>query len=112
MLPTPGTSTSQCITFDGADSSVSFLDFVQQLENSPEWAGVNSLLLSWDIEHVVPTHLYGEALRHYEILDTDCQQNWPQLKDAMARRFPGGIRSGGVSVSWYSLPTITRLKTF
>lgn len=99
MLRIPGTSTSQQITFDGADSSVSFLEFVQQLEDSPEWAGAYLLMLIEDIEHIVPAHLYGEALRHYETLDASCQENWPQLEDAMAMRFPGGIRSGGVSVS-------------
>ncbi|KIO18317.1 hypothetical protein M407DRAFT_32025 [Tulasnella calospora MUT 4182] len=107
----PSTSTSKHIIFDGTDNSISFLDFVQVLENSPHWVGITAFLVFWDMEHVVPTHLYGEALRYYETLDPDCQQDWSELRDAMARRFPGSIRSGGLvrrsTLQWdeYGLPT-------
>ncbi|KAG8919505.1 hypothetical protein FRC01_001265 [Tulasnella sp. 417] len=110
--PLPGsTPVSPQIVFDGADSSVSFLDFVHGLENSRKWVGITALLVFWDLEHVVPTHLYGEALRYYETLDSGCQLDWAQLRDAMARRFPGAIGSGGLvrrsTMQWdeYGLPT-------
>ncbi|KAG8902318.1 hypothetical protein FRC01_009619, partial [Tulasnella sp. 417] len=91
----PGPSTSQHVIFDGSDMSISFLDFVQRLENSPDWIDITAFSVSKDIEHVVPTHLYGEALRYYESLDPACQLDWSQLRHLMARRFPGKIRSGG-----------------
>ncbi|KAG8909408.1 hypothetical protein FRC00_010203 [Tulasnella sp. 408] len=92
----PGPSTRRHVIFDGTDKSVSFQDFVRRLENSPDWIDVTAFSVSKDIVHVVPTHLYGEALRYYETLDSDCQQDWSQLRDIMARRFPGAMRSGGL----------------
>lgn len=92
----PDTSTIKHVVFDGTTELLSFQDFVQQLERSPDWVDPTTSSMSKDIEHVIPGHLYGEALRYYESLDQDCQEDWPRLRDAMARRFPGGVRSGGI----------------
>ncbi|KAG8987623.1 hypothetical protein FRB90_003245 [Tulasnella sp. 427] len=35
------------------------------------------------------------ALRFYESLDADCQQDWERLQSAMAEKFPRGLRDGG-----------------
>ncbi|KIO18316.1 hypothetical protein M407DRAFT_32024 [Tulasnella calospora MUT 4182] len=91
-----GPSTRRHVIFDGTDRSISFLDFIRRLESSPDWIDMTAFSVSKDMEQVVPTHLYGEALRYYEALDPDCQQHWSQLRDVMARRFPGAIRSGGL----------------
>lgn len=45
---------------------------------------------------MVSSRLYGDALRYYESLDLECQQDFEQLRDALSRRFPGAIRSGGL----------------
>ncbi|KAG8916141.1 hypothetical protein FRC01_003334 [Tulasnella sp. 417] len=92
----PSTSTTHHVVFDGATESSSFLDFVRRLERSPDLVQLTSSEAAKNIEHVVPAYLYGEALRHYESLDQDCQDDWARLQDAMAGRFPGAVRSGGV----------------
>ncbi|KAG8944692.1 hypothetical protein FRC04_001591, partial [Tulasnella sp. 424] len=92
----PSTSIRQQVIFDGTNKSYSFSDFVRQLENSPDWINPTTSSLSKGIEHIIPTHLYGEALRFYETLDLDCQQDWCQLWGVMARRFPRTIRNGGL----------------
>ncbi|KIO18315.1 glycoside hydrolase family 88 protein [Tulasnella calospora MUT 4182] len=93
------TSATQHVVFDGANESLSFLDFVQRLEQTPDLVELDSTTssVSKDIEYVIPTHLYGEALRYYESLDRDCQEDWTRLLDVMAGRFPGAMRSGGAN---------------
>ncbi|KAG8944693.1 hypothetical protein FRC04_001592 [Tulasnella sp. 424] len=108
----PGDSTREYVIFDGIDKSISFMDFVRQLESFPYCTDAFSV--SQNMENVVPTYLYGEALRFYETLDPDCQEDWAQLRSKMVRRFPGIIRSGGLvrrsTTQWdeEGLPTLAK----
>ncbi|KAG8945193.1 hypothetical protein FRC00_010233, partial [Tulasnella sp. 408] len=90
-----GTSTTRHVVFDGANETISFSDFVSRLEGLPDPADLTTSSVSKNIEYAIPAHLYGEALRYYENLDQDCQEDWTRLRDAMASRFPGAMRSGG-----------------
>ncbi|KAG9048549.1 hypothetical protein FS837_012618 [Tulasnella sp. UAMH 9824] len=64
------------------------------------------------MEHLIPSRLYGEALRYYESLDPECQQDYEQVRDALTQRFPGTIRNDGITQhatvaenqSWLSTP--------
>ncbi|KAG9048555.1 hypothetical protein FS837_012624 [Tulasnella sp. UAMH 9824] len=60
------------------------MDSFNNLQNSPGWINPTAD----EINYIVPSHLYGDALRYYETLDLDCQHDWDQLQDVMARRFP------------------------
>ncbi|KAG9019785.1 hypothetical protein FRB90_007928 [Tulasnella sp. 427] len=77
------------MTFDGSDASVAFLDLVRSTK-------ISSRANNHDWADLIPTLLYGEALRDYETLPPDCQEDWVQLRDAMIHRFPGPLRSGGI----------------
>lgn len=76
--------------FDGSDASVAFLDLARNIK-------ISSRAKNSDWADLIPTLLYGDALRYYESLPSDCQDDWLQLRDAMVRRFPGPVLSGGVS---------------
>ncbi|KAG9048550.1 hypothetical protein FS837_012619 [Tulasnella sp. UAMH 9824] len=91
----PSTSTRQQVIFDGTDELLSFDTFIHQLASSENWIDTTGFAFTEHAEHIVPSFLFGAALRYYETLDSDCQDEWSLLRDAMAGRFPGGIRSGG-----------------
>lgn len=65
------TSIFQPIIFDGTDEDLPFDGFFQQLANSPGWINPTAD----QIRYIVPSHLYGDALRYYETLDPDCQHD-------------------------------------
>ncbi|KAG8916145.1 hypothetical protein FRC01_003331 [Tulasnella sp. 417] len=88
MVPS---SISQPIIFDGTDENLSFDDFVRQLQQSSDQIDLTSLSVPNDIHDIVIGRLYGDALRYYETLDPDCQNDWSLSRNAMARRFPGGL---------------------
>ncbi|KIO18313.1 hypothetical protein M407DRAFT_32021 [Tulasnella calospora MUT 4182] len=92
----PRSSASKPPIFDGVDSSISFLDFVQVLQGSPDWTGVNPSTAHNNMEDTLPAHLYGHALRYYESLHPVFKQDWERLRDVMTSRFPGPLRSGGL----------------
>lgn len=75
--------------FDGSDASVAFLDLARNIK-------ISSRAKNSDWADLIPTLLYGDALRYYESLPSDCQDDWLQLRDAMVRRFPGPVLSGGI----------------
>ncbi|KAG8916144.1 hypothetical protein FRC01_003330 [Tulasnella sp. 417] len=81
-------SISHPIVFDGTDDDLSFEDFVRRLEDF--WGSINPSALPspTEIALAVPSHLYGGALRYYETLDPECQHDWSQLRNVMARKFP------------------------
>lgn len=99
----PKYSASKPAIFDGTDSSISFLDFIQVLELSPDWTGVNHSMAHNIMEDILPAHLYGPALRYYESLHPVFLDDWERLRDVMTFRFPGPLRSGGVSTPRYRL---------
>ncbi|KAG8919506.1 hypothetical protein FRC01_001266 [Tulasnella sp. 417] len=94
------TSISHPIVFDGTDDDISFEDFVRRLEEF--WGSINPSALPspTEIAYAIPSHLYGGALRYYESLDSECQHDWSQLRNVMARRFPGPLQKDKV---WYYL---------
>ncbi|KAG8915712.1 hypothetical protein FRC00_001084 [Tulasnella sp. 408] len=92
----PKYSASKPAIFDGTDSSISFLDFIQVLQVSPDWTGVNPSMAHNNMEDILPAHLYGPALRYYESLHPVFLGDWERLRDVMTFRFPGPLRSGGL----------------
>lgn len=82
--------------FDGSDQRFSFTDFLSRVAWSSDWIALVASIGSRDMEYLIPSRLYGDALRYYESLDLECQQDFEQLHDALRRRFPGVIRNGGV----------------
>lgn len=96
-MPSSNDSQSVPLIFDGSDQSFSFTDFLRRVAWSPDWIALITSIGHNNMEDLVPSRLYGEALRYYESLDVECQQDSKQLLDALVRRFPGTIRSGGVS---------------
>ncbi|KIO18314.1 hypothetical protein M407DRAFT_32022 [Tulasnella calospora MUT 4182] len=94
--PSAAGAQSPPIIFDGSDLSFSFTDFLRRVAWSPDWIALVASVAHHDMESMVPSRLYGDALRYYESLDLECQQDFEQLRDALSRRFPGAIRSGGL----------------
>ncbi|KAG8916143.1 hypothetical protein FRC01_003329 [Tulasnella sp. 417] len=88
-------SAGQAAIFDGVNEPISFDTFVHQLASSENWIDTTGSSFLDLADQIVPSFLCGAALRYYETLDRGCQCEWPLLRDAMAGRFPGGIRSGG-----------------
>ncbi|KIO28534.1 hypothetical protein M407DRAFT_22275 [Tulasnella calospora MUT 4182] len=71
------------LIFDGGDNSTSeFNRFIQDLQRSLSDPGSEHMI------DLVPTRLYGKALRAYEALPLECQQTWEDLEFAMASCFP------------------------
>ncbi|KAG8924736.1 hypothetical protein FRC01_011103 [Tulasnella sp. 417] len=68
------------LIFDGSDPSVPFDKFLTRL--------LNELQGNHEPLDLVPAHLYGNALRFFESLDTLCQQNAEKLVAVMNGRFP------------------------
>ncbi|KAG8892719.1 hypothetical protein FRC00_011658 [Tulasnella sp. 408] len=91
----PSASTREQVIFDGTNEQLSFDTFIHQLASSENWIDTTGFAFTEHAEDIVPSFLFGAALRYYETLDSDCQHEWSLLRDAMAGRFPGGIRSGG-----------------
>ncbi|KAG8916140.1 hypothetical protein FRC01_003333, partial [Tulasnella sp. 417] len=99
QLPPPTTTlrppASTPTIFAGMDGSISFLDFIQVLQSSPDWTGVNPSMADGNMADILPAHLYGPALRYYESLHPVFTQDWERLRDVMTFRFPGPVRRGG-----------------
>ncbi|KAG8913184.1 hypothetical protein FRC01_004687, partial [Tulasnella sp. 417] len=62
--------------FDGSDPSLSFFDFIRSIDVTLDMAHERA-------DDVLPTFLYGDALRFYETLDPECQHDWHKLMSAM-----------------------------
>ncbi|KAG8939904.1 hypothetical protein FRC04_005814 [Tulasnella sp. 424] len=83
--------------FDGKDGSISFLDFAQELRDHSDWNWTGDpSATSPRMEDLLPAHLYGPALRYYEGLHPVLTEDWDRIRDIMAFRFPGPLRSGGL----------------
>ncbi|KAG8909627.1 hypothetical protein FRC01_006828, partial [Tulasnella sp. 417] len=78
---TPRSPASMPTIFDGMDDSMSFLDFIQALQSSPDWTGVNPFMSDENMADILPAHLYGPALRYYESLHPVFTQDWERLRD-------------------------------
>ncbi|KAG9030695.1 hypothetical protein FS837_003210 [Tulasnella sp. UAMH 9824] len=102
---------SSPVIFDGSDQRFSFTDFLRRVAWSSDWIALVASVGNKEMEHLIPSRLYGDALRYYESLDLECQQDFERLQDALHRRFPGVIRSGGIvrhsAIKWdqSGLPT-------
>lgn len=95
MVPSSNTE-SYPVIFDGSDQRFSFTDFLRRVAWSSDWIALLASVGNRDMEYLIPSRLYGDALRYYENLDLECQQDFEQLQDALRRRFPGVVRSGGI----------------
>ncbi|KAG8915711.1 hypothetical protein FRC00_001083 [Tulasnella sp. 408] len=54
--------------FDGSDPSLSFADFIRSIDVTLDMAHERA-------DDVLPTFLYGDALRFYETLDQECHHD-------------------------------------
>lgn len=79
------------LIFDGSDPSLSFAEFIRSIDVVLDMAHERA-------DDVLPTFLYGDALRFYETLDPECQHNWEKLRDAMCGRFPGEVKAPEAAV--------------
>ncbi|KAG8963908.1 hypothetical protein FRC05_004359 [Tulasnella sp. 425] len=64
------------LIFDGSEPSLSFAEFIRSIDVVLDMAHERA-------DDVLPTFLYGDALRFYETLDPECQHSWEKLRDAM-----------------------------
>ncbi|KAG8912659.1 hypothetical protein FRC01_004963, partial [Tulasnella sp. 417] len=85
------------LVFNGDDGCTSFIRFVEDLRSSLPASDEESMV------DLIPTRLYGTALRTYESLPVKCQQNCDDLMFAMTWSFPGWVR--GTFASTTSLLT-------
>lgn len=81
------------LVFRGDDNCASFVRFMEDLRRSLPTSNEEDMI------DLVPTRLYGNALRVYEGLSAECQQSWGDLMFAMTFSFPGWVRPTSMS-SW------------
>ncbi|KIO23679.1 hypothetical protein M407DRAFT_26882 [Tulasnella calospora MUT 4182] len=76
-----------------------FLVFLQSLQQLMEKKETTRQEYDKNKQDILPTHLYGRALRFYESLDESCHSEWNQLVAALQNRFPGAPDNGINSLS-------------
>lgn len=88
---------SSLVIFDGGDEGHdSFSAFLHTLKQSLAQGKPTPHQYSQEMRDLIPTRLYGRALRYYESLNDDCHAEWNKLAAALQSRFPGPPFSGEV----------------